>query len=165
MPGPGTGEVGTPSGLCIRVQQLGAYALYTQHHNSVYHIWDGTCVLGARTPISSMAHRSWHTQHRMATCDPAHLAHAPGHGGLMQSHTCTHRDVHTRTQHAAKPASHNAHSMHTYTNSILSFLLTHTPSAPPQLPSASPHVPGAQGCSQSQHFLSLLLAPPALSSP
>lgn len=148
VPGPGTREVGTPSGLCIRAQCLGAYALYTQHHNTVHHMWDGAHVLGARTPIPSTAHGCWHTQPRV-TLHTLHM-HQDVAGGLTQSHTCTHRDVHTCTQHAAKPASHNAHSVHTYTNSILSSLLAHTPSAPPQL---------------SVPIFLVLLAPPALSSP
>lgn len=43
--------------------------------------------------------------------------------------------MHTHTHtHSLLQSQHNAHSMHTYTNSILSSLLMHAPSAPPQLP-------------------------------
>lgn len=133
MPGPGTEEVGTPSGLCIRVQQLGAYALYTQHHNSVHHIWDGTCVLGAHTPISSMAHRSWHTLHRTATCDPAHLAHAPGRGWGADAvpHVHTPRRAHTHTacckaSIAQRPLNAHLHKQHPFLSAHTHTLCTPT---------------------------------------
>lgn len=121
MPGPGTREVGTPSGLCIRVQRLG---FMPYPHNTVHHMWDGAHVLGACTPISSM------TRERIArprvTLHTLHM-HQDVAGVLMQSHTHTPRRAHrhtacckasttptrcTPTQTASFPPSSCTHPLH-----------------------------------------------------
>lgn len=151
MPGPGTREVGTPSGLCIRVQRLG---FMPYPHNTIHHMWDGAHVLGACTPISSMTRE--HIAEPHVTLHTLHM-HQDVAGVLMQSHTHTPR--HTHTQLAAKPAQRplnaHLHKQHPFLPPHARTLCTPT----------AAHVPGAQCCSQSQRPLSMLLAPPALGLP
>lgn len=169
MPGTGTATAGAAErwgppagGVRPRAVFLGAEALLTPPHNTVYHTW--ACAhmhTGSTHPQRAQHHTRMGagTLSCMRSVAPMHVhaAHLQAHRhmhqdvgvGLARAHTCTRRCARTHTA-AAQPASHTSSgaqrplSTHLHKQHFFPSSRTHTrtPSAP--APAARDRSPGAK---------------------